>query len=333
MAEAWKQGALGVAALVAGGALAFWAWNAWQGQAPVAPVTPVAGGAPADVVVEPAAPPSLAPAPADPAVVAAATAACPAEPLLERTGPRDGQFSLQAAQSVNPGSDPSAFLTVAGEMAADGRPRDAEVAFIMACRVAAQTAGAPSAPLADVKTELAQHYAAMAARESAREQRPQLLQRVEGLLADSVRAYTGALGANASKTRLATQRLAALRQPVETILSGNGEPASDPATLGAAPASAEAAANPEAAAECANARSPSEKLICSDAELAEMDQDLDRLRAQARAVTRDPGGFAQRQEQAWAKREAQCRGDKACLRAWYAQRKRELFREFSVNGG
>jgi len=59
-----------------------------------------------------------------------------------------------------------------------------------------------------------------------------------------------------------------------------------------------------------------------------MERDLDRLRAQARAVTRDPGGFARRQEQAWAQRESQCRGDKACLRNWYAQRKRQLFSEF-----
>jgi len=328
MAEAWKRPVLVAAALLAGGAVAFWAWQAWDAPAP--PATSVAGGLSGQPVVEPAAPQPVAPQPAaEPEVVAAASAACPPQPLLVATGPRDGQFSLEAAQSVNPGTEASAFIKVAGDMAADFRPRDAEVALIMACRVAAQHAGAPSAPLADAKTQLAQHYAAVAAEASARELRPQLLERVEGLLEDTVHAYSAALGANASKTVLATQRLAALRQPVETVLSGNGEPTSDPATLGAAAASSD----PDTAAECAAARSPSEKLICSDPELAEMDQDLDRLRAQARAVTRDPGGFAQRQEQAWARREAQCRGDKACLQNWYAQRKRELFREFAASGG
>lgn len=329
MAEAWKRPVLVAAALVAGGAVAFWSWQTWQAWDASEPPAPSAvGGLPGQPVVEAAAQ-QPAPAPvAQPEVVAAASAACPPQPLLVATGPRDGQFSLEAAQSVHPGAEASAFIKVAGDMAADFRPRDAEVALIMACRVAAQTAGAPSAPLADAKTQLAQHYAGVAAQPSATELRPQLMERVEGLLEDSVQAYAAALGANASKTRLASLRLAALRQPVETILSGNGEPTSDPAMLGAA-----ASSDPDIAAECAAARSPSEKLICSDAELAEMDQDLDRLRAQARAVTRDPGGFAQRQEQAWARREAQCRGDKACLRNWYAQRKRELFREFAASGG
>ncbi|QJW84130.1 hypothetical protein HK414_10250 [Ramlibacter terrae] len=158
--------------------------------------------------------------------------------------------------------------------------------------------------------------------------RPQLLQRVEGLLADTVNAYTAALGANASKTRLATQRLAALRQPVETILSGNGEPTSDPTLLGAAAASA----TPEAAAECAAARSPSEKLICTDAELAEMDRDWTACAPGPRRHAR-PGRFRAAAGAGWARREAQCRGDKACLRNWYAQRKKELFREFAANGG
>ncbi|HEY8357767.1 MAG TPA: hypothetical protein VIL30_09930 [Ramlibacter sp.] len=325
MTDAWRRGAVVGAVLLAAAALGAWAWQ--RADKPAPPVTPVASSGASDIVVEPAVPQGPAAPALDPAVVAAAAAACPAEPLLVRTGPRDGQFSLQAALAANPGTDPSAFVKVAGEMASDGRPRDAEVALIVACRVAAQSAGVVSAPVADVKTQLAQHYAAMAAQESAREQRPALLQRVGGLLNDSAQAYKAALGPDAPQTRLAAQRAAALAQPVETILSGNGEPASDPALLGAAPASADAAA----AAECATARSPSETLICADAELAEMDRDLDRLRAQARAVTRDPGGFAQRQEQAWARREAQCKGDKACLRSWYAQRKRELFREFSAS--
>ncbi|WP_299759339.1 hypothetical protein [Ramlibacter sp.] len=312
------------AGLLLCGGLAWWAYLTW-----VAP-----GKTAGPVVVTPVAPalapPAQEPAPAaTPAVTSVADGGCPAQPMLPRTGPRDGQFSLQAALATNPAAEPSAFLTVAGEMAADGRARDAEVAYLVACRVAVQASGAPSTPVADVKTQLGQHYSAVAGQPAARELRPQVLERAQALLDDSVRAYAALLGKNASKTRIAGERLAAVMQagqPTEIIRSGAG----DPATLGAAAANAEAAAvlDPNAGADCASARSPAEKLICTDAELAEMDRDLDRLRAQARAVTRDPGGFARRQEDAWARRESQCRGDKACLRTWYAQRRKELFREF-----
>lgn len=315
------------AGLLLGGGLAVWAYMTWvaprpsDGPALVTPVAPAVDSAAQEAA------PAVAPAASAAVVAAVADGGCPAEPLLPRTGPRDGQFSLQAALGANPAADPSAFLTVAGEMAADGRARDAEVAYLVACRVAAQASGAPSTPVADVKTQLGQHYTAVAAQPVARELRPQVLQRAQTLLEDSVRTYTASLGKDASKTRMAGERLAAVAQsalPTETILSGPGAQPSDPAALGAAPASAEAAA----AGDCAAARSPSERMVCDDEELAEMDRDLDRLRAQARAVTRDPGGFAKRQEQAWARRESQCRGDKACLRTWYAQRKKELFGEF-----
>jgi uncharacterized protein len=63
-----------------------------------------------------------------------------------------------------------------------------------------------------------------------------------------------------------------------------------------------------------------------DENLGEVDQDLQRLYAQARSVSRDPAGMQRRQQQAMAARNA-CR-DEDCLRAWYAQRKRQLFAEF-----
>jgi uncharacterized protein len=63
-----------------------------------------------------------------------------------------------------------------------------------------------------------------------------------------------------------------------------------------------------------------------DENLTEVDQDLQRLYAQARAVSRDPAGMQRRQQQALAARNA-CH-DEDCLRAWYAQRKSQLFDEF-----
>ncbi|RZI70195.1 MAG: hypothetical protein EOP80_17030 [Variovorax sp.] len=327
MTDAWRKAGVFAAGILLGGALALWAYKMWTAPQDVAADAAVL--APTSIEAEPAAAASEAAAPPAPVMAAAVPAGCPADPLLARAGDADGQFSLQAALATNSGSDPSAFLKVAGDMAGQGRARDAEVAYIVACRVAAQASGSPSTPVADVQTQLAQHYAALANLPARAGQRPQLVERATSLLQEGVRTYSAALGANASKTQLASRRLDALNQPNETIISGPGA-GLDATTLGAAAASAEAAAgvNPGASADCANARSASEKVVCTDEDIAELDRDLDRLRAQARAVTRDPGGFAQRQEQAWAKRESQCKGDKACLRSWYAQRKRELFSEF-----
>lgn len=340
MTDAWRKGLVFAAGLLLGGALAVWAYQAWV--APKERATPSAAietpleSAPAtpapEAVVTPVPPQSVA---------AALTGACPFEPMVAPGPSGDGQFSLRAALSTSAPADPGAFLKVAEEAAGQGRPRDAEVALIVACRAAAQTAGWPSAPAADVKSELGQHYADLGARERDSGPRLELLRRAEILFGESAQAYETALGRNASKTRLAGQRLAAVTQAAAQVAaapagsadaSGQATDAAA-ATLGAAKAMAEdqealAAQEAAAATGCAAARSAAERAVCADAELAQMDRDLDRLSAQARAVTRDPGGFAQRQEQAWAQREAQCRGNTACLRNWYAQRKRQLFSEF-----
>ena len=60
-----------------------------------------------------------------------------------------------------------------------------------------------------------------------------------------------------------------------------------------------------------------------------LDEDLERLYSQARAVSRDPSGLERRHQQALAQRAA-CRGDEECLRSWHAQRKRQLFSEFAA---
>lgn len=328
MSKGWRQGRLFAAGLLAG-ALAVWAYMAWF----IPPSAPVATASlPQPGATDAAEQQSAAPEPAvqAPAVAAAVPAGCPTEPLLPASGERDGQFNLQAAPAAGSGIEPSAFLKVAEEAAGEGRPRDAEVALLVACRLT----GA-GAPLADVKSHLGQHYAALGAQPRFAGQRAALMQRAGELFGDSARTYASALGANASKTRLASQRQAAVEQALargEAVAAGTLD---ERTVLGAAADSAAAARGEEAVAGevpvapgCADAGSPAQRAVCSDPELAQMERDLDRLRQQARAVTRDPGGFAQRQEQAWAQRENQCRGDKACLQRWYAQRKKQLFSEF-----
>lgn len=317
MTEAWRKGLLFGGGLLVGGVLVLAGYRAWFGTSQVA--------GPAPQLEEPAVsiPAETAPAPAVPTAVAAAASVtgCEFDPLVPAASAADGKFMLDAALAAQPAPAPSAFLAVAQEAASQGRPRDAEVALIAACRSAGAASGVPSTPVADAKSHLGQHYAALAGR-SAEDVKPELLRRAESLFNDSVQAYTAALGQNASKTRMATQRLAALSQPGAAPLP------EDTSVLGAAKPYADSDAyDASAAGGCTAPRSAAERMVCGDAELAQMENDLDRLRAQARSVTRDPGGFAKRQEQAWAQRESNCK-DRECLVRWYAQRRSQLLNEF-----
>jgi hypothetical protein len=76
--------------------------------------------------------------------------------------------------------------------------------------------------------------------------------------------------------------------------------------------------------DCAKARSPAERTICSDPELAQLDRDTGRLHARAKAVARDPAAFRRENDREWKQRETECRDNKACLLAWYAHRRQQL---------
>src|SRR5690349_14170061 len=61
---------------------------------------------------------------------------CPQQPAVPvSTAQADGAFALEAALEAKPLPSSSAFLAVGREAAQQGRARDAEVAFIAACRV------------------------------------------------------------------------------------------------------------------------------------------------------------------------------------------------------
>lgn len=285
-------------ALVASGGYRWWSMRDAAGEAPAA-----------------AAPAQL-PSPSAPdGVQAAAEAprACAFEPLVAPRPGGDGRFALHAAVAQQQGIDATPYLAVAEEASVQGRPRDAEVAMIAACRVAARE-GTASVPVAEVQTRLSQHYTAIAMGERDLAARAPLVARADQLLADSVRAYEAALGRQASRTRLAMQRLEAFRAGSAALASGQA-PAADPA-----------AGLPETAMLGNSRRSLAESVPRADEALAGVDADLERLYAQARSVSRDPAGVERRHQQALARRQA-C-PDEACLRAWYAQRRRQLFSEF-----
>ncbi|HEX7889435.1 MAG TPA: hypothetical protein VF522_08760 [Ramlibacter sp.] len=257
-----------------------------------------------------------------PVAVAPPAPTCPSEALAEPGARGDGLFALQPALGGTV-TDPAAFLAVAREAQQQGHVRDAEVALMAACHVAEKSAGAQSAPLADIKSQLGQHYASLAAREGDGVSREALLQRASALYSESAAVYAGALGKNASKTQMAERRLAALREP--------GSAVTHPRTVVVAAPSMQPPAPLPIAPDTARMGSARSSLASRppmhDENLGQVDADLDRLYAQARRVSRDPAGMQRRQQQALAQRSA-CRGDEGCLRAWYAHRRSQLFAEF-----
>ncbi len=259
-------------------------------------------------------------APADGATVQSAALpppkACGFDPLIAPRSDGDGVFALHAAVANQPGNDPTAFLSVAEEASVQGRARDTEVALIAACRVAARET-ADAVPVADVQTRLSQHYTAIAMRERDLAARLPLIERADQLLAASARAYEATLGRQASRTRVAVQRLESFRRGSQALAAGQDLAAPPASTAEGVPNTGMLGSSP---------RSLTEQVPRTDEALAEVDADLQRLYDQARSVSRDPAGVQRRHQEALARRQA-C-PDEACLRAWYAQRRRQLFSEF-----
>lgn len=75
--------------------------------------------------------------------------------------------------------------------------------------------------------------------------------------------------------------------------------------------------------DCAKARSDSEKLICGDAVLSGLDDDLAILFRKARAAAPNKGNFDTDAKLQWKWREANCH-DRECLLNWYASRRSAL---------
>jgi hypothetical protein len=301
-----RNGWILAAGLLAAGVLVGWGISSWLSDSHGYATAPAVAVAPALRTPAPEAP---AAAPVQPVALAAAPTACAFEPIAANAGAADGKFVLASALASQQFTDAAPFVAVAEEAAGAGRSRDAEVALIAACRVAAR-AGALTAPVADVQSRLGNHYALLGNREHEGPTRAALLDRAGELLDESFQGYASALGAQASKTRMAQQRLAAFRQGAiaPTTVANPAPNAAPTATMGAARLSL------------------ADRPVRRDENLSQVDQDLQRLYAQARAVTRDPNGMQRRQQQALAARDA-CH-DEACLRGWYAQRKRQLFAEF-----
>ncbi len=272
---------------------------------------------------------------------------CPLRPTLGTSGDKDGQFLPPAELTGKTASDIAPLLQAGKEAAAAGQRRDAEVAFLTACRIADAVQGPVSVEAADARYQLGRHYAAVVERSagSAPEpERQQLRQLAQAFYADSLQGYRARLGEKHEKSVFAAEGLEALQQGATQAAGAAAAPAPAPAaaaptarpaapprapTVRAEPVEAPAprpstgVATARPSFDCAKARSTPEKLICRDAELAQLDRDLGRLHARAKAAAPDPAAFRRQNDAEWRRREANCR-DRECLLQWYTHRRQQL---------
>ncbi|RYY64471.1 MAG: hypothetical protein EOO24_56205, partial [Comamonadaceae bacterium] len=138
---------------------------------------------------------------------------CPMEPVAAVNGIKDGRYRMPSDLSGYATTDPQVFLVMGNEAAAAGRVHDAEISYLMACRVADKFKGAGSAASADARYELAGHYANLANVSGATAPNcGELLQRAEMMYSDSLQLFRVNHGAPPDKLRLAEQGLAGVRQ-------------------------------------------------------------------------------------------------------------------------
>lgn len=193
------------------------AWMTWGPALLPAPGRPQTSDA--------AAPPPVAPA-------SQQLTACPLQPAVVAASKDDGRFPLQAGVSGLIAADIASFIVIGNEAVAAGRPRDAEAAFLMSCRVADKLGGAASVGSADAKYHLGSHYARLALDGGvpAAADRAELLGRAEPLLQDSLKTYVVNYGQAHEKSQLAAQGLAGVRQEMPQAHKVQAVPATATAT-------------------------------------------------------------------------------------------------------
>ena len=368
-----RQGAVFVSGILLGAVAAVWfvrAAHSPPSAAASGPQTSIATPLPMPVAQRN--PAEVAPSATAAAKVSHERAACPAQPVTASIGGKDGQFVMQTNVDAKTASDIPSFILAGKEAAAAGRPHDAEIAFLMACRVADKLKGQESVESADARYQLGRHYAtlARAAGTPMEASRAELLRRAQVSYADSVETYRARYGDANEKTRYAAEGLAGVQapsvdqqqvvrplaaRPVEPVRSvaaarvpalaaapaPEGVAVAVPAartrqaprkvveTVTAAPQLRQAtgdASVPSPSFDCARAQSRPEQIICSDAQLAQLDRELGRLHARARTASSDPAAFRRQNDQEWRDRESTCR-DRECLLRWYAHRRDQLLND------
>jgi uncharacterized protein len=174
------------------------------------------------------------------AVIAAPPGTCEQSPILAKAADGDGHESLQTKVGAATAGEVAAMILSGKEAAAAGHPRDAEVAFLNACRNAASLKGKENIALADAMYQLGRHYANVAALGAARPK--ELFERAERLYSASLAAYTTRYGATHEKTRFAQAGLTTVLQATGgsgVAAVAKAPPAPAPVTVAQAPAPAQ----------------------------------------------------------------------------------------------
>jgi len=286
---------------------------------------------------------------------------CPGEPVAIVAGIKDGRYRMPTDLSGYATTDPQVFIVMGNEAAAAGRAHDAEIAFLMACRVADKFKGAGSAASADARYELARHYGNLANASGATAANcGELLQRAEAMYADSLQLFRAA--PQPEKARLAEQGLTGVRQlamaqaGVVTAAPAAAEPAPD-GNNGPTPAAAEqnreatfkheppmprprsvASVKPRSTKSAVVKKVAStQKRTPSKSSCAGARTRADRLicsDAELARIDREVGYLeararnAWRYEDEWRRREASCR-DRACLLRVFANKRSQLMADIN----
>ena len=211
-----RQGAVFVSGILLGAVAAVWfvrAAHSPPSAAPSGPQTSVTTSLPTAVAQRK--PAEVAPSGMAAATISHERAACPAQPVTASIGGKDGQFVMQPNVDAKTAADIPSFILAGKEAAAAGRPHDAEIAFLMACRVADKLKGQESVESADARYQLGRHYAtlARAAGTPMGASRAELLRRAQVSYADSVETYRARYGDANEKTRYAVEGLAGVQAP------------------------------------------------------------------------------------------------------------------------
>ena len=314
------------------------------------------------------------PMPGKPVTIASASApqasgqvpTCPLVPATVASGSQDGKFPFQPDVPGLTATDMASFIVIGKDAAASSRPRDAEVAFLMSCRLADKLKGADSTESADSKYLLGAHYARLAllAGFALDASRPELLRRAELLYLDSLHIYSAVHGQTDARSRSAADGLAAVRQTLAQAPPAQPTPVPEKppqATASASPALQQSGPAPspvpvarppvrrvevakaavpaseapqnqrpgmrsDASFDCSRARSAPEKMICSDAELFQLNHEVGRVYARAKNAAPDRAAFRRQNDVEASRRESICR-DRGCLLRWYAYRRDQLMSE------
>ena len=168
-------------------------------------------------------------APVETILAEASEANCRFAPIVPAASREDGLLPLDKDLQGRTASAVNTLILSGKEAAASGKPRDAEVAFLMACRSAETIEGDPL-PLADAHYQLGRHYAQVALAPDV-PKRDTMIERAQALYASSLAAYRKHKGPEHERTKFAQQGLERLEQlagrDATAVASAEGEKSAD----------------------------------------------------------------------------------------------------------